>query len=234
MGSGNGKADPDRQRLWDLEELCHEEFPGFRIDYKDTSKDWKIRLAKGVVGSFNSDFDTMTTTLYPVVYFPNRDFVEKSPSRAFHVLAHEYVHLKDEKRVRGDAWWRKPWFGVSYLFPQVLAVFGLLSLLAIPGSLSWLWCLLFFGFLAPLPAYWRYRWEMRGYTMNMRMEFLKYGRVSDAHMSRIVETFTGWKYYKMWPFSRAMERVVREAAENVQTGKLGEVYQQVDKIYRSH
>lgn len=194
----------------DLEALVSEEIPGFSVDYKDTTKDWKLRFAAVVVGLFNERFMTgYTTTLFPKVYFVSEEKMRRNYVGSFRTLAHEYVHLYDQKQ-------HPLWFPLSYLFPQVLAVFSLLALGAI-WYFPLIWCLLFLVFLAPLPAPWRSKWEIRGYLMNLLIESrVNDGRVPVRLKNLLSDVFTGWGYYKMWPFSGIVSREIDKFVEQVE------------------
>jgi len=185
-------AKVNEKRFKALEERIKKEIPGFKIDFKDTTKDWKIRAASKIIGLFNKTFMTgFTTTLYPAVYFANKNEVESDYGRWFYTLAHEWVHLWD-RRKRGF------WFTVSYLSPQILALLSLFSILAIWN----LWFLLFlaFGFMAlPIRSHFRTKWEMRGYTMNMVVRVWDDAPITEDYVDRVVEKFTGMDYYRMCP-----------------------------------
>jgi hypothetical protein len=121
----------DIATLKDFETAVWVQVPGFKIDFKDESK---LHQVLGFLARpFNAGYMTsFTTTLGNTVAFPSRDFYERSPLSSFIVLAHEFVHLWDQKQGA----WR---FKLTYLFPQVL---GLIPLL-LYGILAWksLWLL---------------------------------------------------------------------------------------------
>lgn len=205
-----------------LVQKIQSEVPGFRVAYKDEAtwkKDWKLKLAALLIGIFNKKFMAgFTTTLFPVVYFPSREHVEADYLAAFRTLAHEYVHLYDERRQRF-------WFPVSYLLPQLLAVFALGALGAIgaiwnPQCLWFLLFLLFLGFAYPWRAKWRSKWEMRGYTMTMAVFAWRYGHVPADVKARVIGIFVGMDYYKMWSDEKAVSEEVERRAKLIETGEL--------------
>ena len=155
------------------------------VRYKNESS---LMKAIGTVMFFNRRFMEMTTTIGTTVYFPSRQHVEQDPWNAWDTLAHEYVHAVDHRNSK--------LFGVLYLFPQVLA---LLALLAIP-LWSW-WPLLCLLFLAPLPAPWRLRAELRGYAMSMAVWYWyrQTGGIPLAMKDKIVGYMTDSTYYFTWP-----------------------------------
>jgi len=110
-------------------------------------------------------------------------------------LAHEYVHLKDRKRM-----WLL--FNLLYLFPQNLAPFALLG--AFGNSPLWY---LFLLFLLPIPSPTRAWLEFRGYRMTLAVWALYLGR--DWNSRRFVDSivdkqFSSSAYYWMFPFRRFM------------------------------
>ena len=103
-----------------LHQVIKNRVPDFKIKYKDENKFMNFL---GKVMFFNKNFmKTFTTTVGTTVYFPNKDLIENNKDRYFSTLAHEYVHVLD--------YVNKPLtFSLSYLFPQILAVLSLFSLL---------------------------------------------------------------------------------------------------------
>ena len=81
-------------------------------------------------------------------------------------------------------------------------VLGLL--LAGTGVLAWWltgwWAFVLLGsvlFLIPWPAYWRTKWEIHGYGMNVVLAWVLYQAFSDRYLDAIVKQFTGPGYYFM-------------------------------------
>ena len=174
-----------------LEGHIEKQIPGFRIE--DKRKSPLMRLLSKLL-FFNKTFSTgYVTTLYPKVYVPELPWREKDHVAAIATLAHEYVHLKDRKRM-----WL--FFNFLYLFPQNLGTFALLG--AFGNSPLWYLCLLF---LLPIPSPTRAWLEFRGYRMTLAVwaHFLgsnwRYGRFVD---SIVEKQFSGSAYYWMFPFDR--------------------------------
>lgn len=209
--------------------LVNKEIPGFEIRYKNESLSSKIIGI--LVWIFNRNYMTRyTTTRYPCVYFPSRKFVEKDPSRAAKILAHEFVHLVDRKR-------RGVWFSISYALPQLAALLFLLIPVIVAFVQPW-WVALLTAIPAvlcatPLPAYWRMQWELRGYTMNMAINHWRYGSVHASTMAWIRDQFTGWAYYKMWPFKDDMSKRISEAVQRISNNQLGSPYFEVKHIVKT-
>lgn len=151
-----------------------------------------MRLAGKVMGQ--TFVEQVTTTIGGTVYFPNPEWVAQNYERSWMTLSHELVHVEDYRRL-GLA---KPLFLVAYAFPQVLSLLALLGF----AFQSWwfLGCLLF---LAPMPAPWRKRAEMRGYGMTMAVHYWRHGTgIPQGLRAFVTQQFSGPLYYFMWwPFS---------------------------------
>ena len=172
--------------------------PGFEIGYKN--ENFISKLLGVLCYLFNPNYMTeFTTTRYPKVFFPTREFVEKDYRSAWKILAHEYVHLWDRKQ-RG---WG---FNIAYASPQMWAVLALSALLAIWLSNWWLLGLVALLAALPLPSPGRRDAELRGYTMSMAVNHWRYGDVQDSTKDWVVGYFTGSSYYFMWPFHENMRK----------------------------
>ena len=187
-----GSTDPKLARE-KLERHIEKQIPGFRIE--DKRKSPLMRLLSKLL-FFNKTFSTgYVTTLYPKVYVPELPWREKDHVAAIATLAHEYVHLKDRKRM-----WL--FFNFLYLFPQNLAPFALLGVF--DSEPLWFLCLLF---LLPIPSPTRAWLEFRGYRMTLAIwaHFLKDKLDTGRFINSIVDkNFAGSAYYWMFPFRRYM------------------------------
>lgn len=186
----------DKELFLALQAVIRTRIPDFRIKYKDQSK-WQRLIGK--LAFFNRQYMThYVSTFGTKVFYPSQEFVEQSYSRAFKILAHEYVHLMDRKR-------GKFFFELAYALPQFLFLFSLLSLLAFFYSNWWLLCLTALAFASPIPSISRAALEMRGYGMNVAINVIKYGDINDETRKWLKEAFSGWSYYKMWPFEKTVD-----------------------------
>ena len=83
---------------WDL--ICKhvsKNIPNFKIEIKEKSS--LMRILSYIL-FFNKRFRTQfITTLYPVVYFPKQILSNPDEVGRVIILSHEYVHLKDKKRL---------------------------------------------------------------------------------------------------------------------------------------
>lgn len=183
-----------------LYDAIRAEIPTFEVRYKDTSR-W-MRLF-GAILFFNPAFmSRYVTTFRGKVYVPSAEWLMANRESFTAILAHEYIHLADARRL-------PVLFESSYVFPQILAL-GALGALGAFWSLSWLWCLLFLVFLAPWPAPWRAHWERRGYGMTLLWRVQVEGRhlpspdPTDPLVEWLTDQFAGWSYYRMGTRSGAL------------------------------
>lgn len=199
--------DETDERLFDS--LCvviRRRIPGFKIKYKNESI-WQKIL--GFFLFFNKEYMTKyTTTFYPVVWFPSREFVEKKPWQAFKILAHEYIHLLDTQK-------RPFLFRFFYVSPQCFALLSVIAVAAIWFSNWWLMGLLPLICLAPWPSTGRAALEMRGYSMNITINMWRYGGLSEETRNWIVEKFAGWEYYKMMPNEKFIRKWIGKTEQLV-------------------
>lgn len=166
----------------------------FKIRYKDES--WEMQLLNVLVLWFCPNFLTQfTTVIGNTIYFPSRSYIRWNPDGAMRTLAHEFVHILDMDRLSPGV------FMMGYLFPQILA----LGVFTFP--FTGYWALLFLLFLFPIPAPFRFYAEARGYAMDVLTA--GYGQ-KERIMDHAVAHFTGWNYYKMFPF----EDVVRSTIDD--------------------
>lgn len=194
-----------------LIQLITKEFPDFKVISKDQSK-FMLLLSK--VLFFNKKFMShYVTTIGNTIYVPDQSFFNDD-DRAFIVIAHEYVHMCDNKKY-GFA------YNLAYLFPQVLS---LLSLLSFYNS-TWLLCLLF---LLPLPSPTRTWLEYRGYSMSIACYYWLYKE--KPVNTRYVDNFTTSLYYWMCPFKGYISEKLEQSLENVLNGKLTEQQTKVEAL----
>ena len=183
--------------------------PKFKVAFKDKSLFMKLL---SYVLFFNKEFMTRyITTIGYTVYVPTEAEYLANPENYLHILTHEFVHMMDYKKYN-------LLFSLSYMLPQSLAIFSLLSFVAIHYSLLWLLCLFFLVFAAPLPAYFRSHWELRGYTMSAAFDYWKYNSLAtpDVYLDR----FTDSGYYFMWPFKKNMTNRLQAQFDKVKDNSI--------------
>lgn len=146
------------------------------------------------------------TTIGDTVYVPDDLLKNPDVKNLVRVLTHESIHIMDAGR------YSDPLFKVLYLFPQSLASLALLSLLA-PLSIKFLWCLLFLLFLAPIPAPFRYWFELRAYRTSILFA-RKEDKLKDEEMLPIYEWITKQLstnlYYFTWPFPSMITKHLKD------------------------
>jgi hypothetical protein len=208
-------------QLKKFEEYIKTKIPGFEIRYKNQNTLQKII---GFLLFFNRGYMTQyITTMYPYVYFPSKESYEENPTNSFMVLAHEYVHLQDDKN--------NFWFKFSYLLPQII---GFLLLISSLISLFFSW-IPFVGLLAmslicllPLASPYRVHWEKRGYTMTIVLFNLMFGINIDIRPF-LLDVFLGWAYYRMsWnekDINNWYDYTINNVNEIIKEGPYKEVYE---------
>ena len=202
--------------------------PGFSIKYKNTS--WFMKFLGIFVWLFNRRFMTdYVTTLKWTVYFPSEEFIAKNPDVTTSILLHEFVHLWD-RRQKGTA------FSLLYMLPQAGSILLLLVLLAIGWFFPW-WGNLILGLLAilcllPWPAPWRMRWEIRGYTMTLAYAYWVRHDNMDDYDKFIKKQFTGWDYYRMWPFDKDIQAKIDKVEDDIRNDRLGEPFTLAKKFLK--
>jgi len=178
----------------DLIDAAKQYFPNLEIKYKDQSTFMKIL---GKILFFNKSFmETYTTTIGSTIYFPSETFMKLRPTIIVVILMHELVHVKDSNNLP------KYLFGLSYMFPQILALI-LLPLLLV----SWkLFLPLIILFALPIPAYFRMVSEKRAYlaslyVLNKLNQQYKLTNNLEESKNWHLSQFRTVSYYFMWPFS---------------------------------
>lgn len=99
-------------------------------------------------------------------------------------------------------------YNFLYMFPQSLAPMALLALGAFWHT-NMLWCLLFLLCLAPIPAPFRYWFELRAYRTSIVFARKMY-RLNNAQMEKVydwvVMQLSTSLYYFTWPFPKMIRR----------------------------
>jgi hypothetical protein len=169
--------------------------PGFNTINKSNSKLHKIiGYFLGKIG--NKDYmESYITTIGSTVAVPT---IYEDTDKLWLTILHEGQHAKDSNSLGSLL------FSVCYLFPQILALLGLLVFIGVllaTGSLQSLWILTSLLFLLPIPSFGRAYIELRGYTVTLAGYFWA-NSITDEELfiDSIIKQFTGPAYYFMWPF----------------------------------
>lgn len=173
-------------------------YPDMQVAYKDESSSMRTL---GKILFFNPSFmKEYTTTIGSTVYFPNREYVEKSPVSASIVILHEMMHVDQAQK------YSKYLFSFLYLFPQILFLVFLPLLFV-----SWkIFLPLLILSVLPIPAYFRSLFEREAYCLSLYVSYklTKFGGISiDLSKSAnfYVSQFKGPYYYFMHPFNSIVE-----------------------------
>lgn len=182
-----------------------------KIRFKDETWHQKL-LAK--LAFFNPEYMNFTTTIGNTVYFPTRSSFENQPTLWTEVLAHELRHLHDSAAYPVV-------FQVSYLLPQLMAVLAVpFLIMGITMGPWWLLGLAFVLCLAPLPAPWRKKWEMAGYTTSMAVLYWESNWNPTSLPGYFVKNFTSSSYYFMWPFGKNVKSELEWAMTQITSGDI--------------
>lgn len=175
------------------------------IDIKPKSSS---RLMKAIgwffsVTKISPEFMTQyITTIGSTVYYPDAMLANPNSESMLRVAVHETVHVADSKRFSDLL------FKFLYLFPQSIGLLALLSVLAI-WKTGFLWCLLFLLCLAPIPAPFRYWFELRAYRTQILFS-RKDDKLTDEQMVPIYEWIEKQLctnlYYWTWPFPKTVRK----------------------------
>ena len=185
-----------------VEQCIKAEFSNFELVDKRYSKLMKVL---SYLLFFNPKFMTrFITVIGHKVYVPQLPWNKSNPYGAIEVLCHEWVHMKDAKSMG-------IWFKLLYLFPQIFAILALLGFWN-----SWFFCFLIC--LAPFPALWRAKLELRGYTMSMAVRWWLLKK--EPNYDWYVEQFVGPNYYYMYPFPSYVRERLEEEFERIRAGQL--------------
>lgn len=191
-----GSLPPLVKAFWD--EVVMKYAPKAKLKPKQDSL--VLKLAGKIIKPWNPLFlSNYITTLGDTIYIPD-NFWTRTDIMMIEVLGHELQHIMDSD-TKGLS------FGVGYAFPQILSLLALLALGALwnPWMLGWLLCL---GFLAPLPAFWRYKAELKGYRVTLLVaKYVYHYNLAQMEETKkgIVDQLSDKWYYYAFPFPAAIE-----------------------------
>lgn len=160
------------------------------------SESWLMRAIGFILKPFNPTFmEQYITTIGATIYIPDDFLTSFGEMEVLDVLAHETQHVIDFTKNR-------LLFVLGYLFPQCLALLALLSIFAFLSPWMLL-CLLFLLFLAPIPAPFRYKFEVSGYRTTILFARKVY-HYTDEQMAQLYQwvssQMTTGNYYFAFPF----------------------------------
>lgn len=181
---------------------------------------------------FNKEFSKYITTIGSKVYVPDQ-WMDRHELETLPVICHEFRHLYDAKNDK--------LFGIKYLMPQILAplmlLFCFLNLYLGIG--------LFILFLLPLPAYYRMKFELYGYSMALFTsnelylerkfsEKERFIRLTKLAKSMNDEQFVGSAYYFMWIFgvNKNFNKIIDEIISG-DIKKTNDIYEVVSRALKA-
>jgi hypothetical protein len=191
-------------RFLKLNKKIKDRYPKFNIRYKDKTKVWKIlpKLLKEKAITFNN-----------TIWLPSEE------SKSFITLAHEYQHVIDQHRM---GFWK---FVFIYLSPQALLfclfLFALISFCVISWSFNTtiviLTLLLSIMSFLPWPARTRVNLEMKAILLSLYIAKVTFKEEDSIKFrKKVIDSMSGWLYYKMiWDPNEA-EKLVSEALEQLE------------------
>ena len=197
-----------------LESHIKETFPDFEFINKkeSTLMKWLSKLL-----FFNKRFMTsFITVIGNKMYVPMLPWKENNPYGACEVLAHEFVHMKDNQRLG-------PLFKFLYLCPQILM---LLSVFAFWNP----WWFLCLGFLLPIPAPFRAYFEFKAYVVSMAVCWWLLSTAPDPN--HYIKQFTTGNYYWMFPFEGVLGKKFEQELERIQADDLKSYEQEIKKALK--
>lgn len=157
--------------------------------------------------------DRFNTVVGHNVYIVRSRIERKEWASVYRTMRHELIHLFQKSK-----YWIL--FDILYTFPQCIAFFAILSLLAIWFSYAWLYALLSLVVLLPIPSPWRTMWELEGYAQTMLVYYEDTGQIPSSLIDNISKNFTGPSYYFMCPFRSYITRKINDIAVEIRSGKL--------------
>jgi hypothetical protein len=186
-------------------EVVLKKFPKAKIKYKDESN------LMSFLGWFSPNFyENMTTVIGQTIYFPSKEKLEKDYPQGLRILAHEFVHLVDREQEKFGM------FELKYLFPQILAMFSLLSFAAY-WNIWLLLFLLFLVFLVPgIPSPCRTYFEANGYAMNLFFLFegVPLNPTIDSKIKELSAIFVGRAYWYAARDRQLVEKMLQDRYEH--------------------
>jgi len=159
--------------------------PKFKIKWKSESF---LMKALGWFSFWNPSFmKSVITTLGDSIYVPD-NWLDRDELSNVSIVAHEAVHVQDAKK--------NPLMGFLYLVPQVL--FPILAV-GLAFVSPWFLFVALLGAL-PLPAPFRFYYELRGYRMNLLIFEKVYGWAKTSQPYQIEKQFYVSQMTEKWYF----------------------------------
>lgn len=174
--------------------------PGVKFVWKEDSPLMKFVYYVTFMFLWNKDFLTKFTTVGGgYVWLSKSNWQERTEEEKLRTLIHEGAHMYDTKK--------NPLNPILNVMPQ-------LGLAIIFVALAFVSPWFLFGLLlaaAPLPAYFRYRTEIRAYRLDCHFVEYVWGwdkgvGLHKHYQDRAVKQMTGSTYYFAWPFEKMIRK----------------------------
>jgi len=191
--------------------------PSFQIIEKHKSP---LMMLLSKVLFFNKVFlSSFTTVIGNRIYVPSSWKTTFPLETKIEIIAHEYVHLMQYKRL-------SVLFSILYLFPQILC---LGALMAIFGNPLWLLCLLF---AMPIPAIFRTMYEFGAYRISLFVSYKLFGNNVDKEklIEYYVSYFTKSNYYFMFPFKKLLTSRFEKCYDRFESGRLTKIEKEIQEV----
>jgi hypothetical protein len=197
----------------------------YKFDIKQKSESYLMTILNKIL--FFMNFNQFITTINTTIYIPEKELLERE--KFIITIAHEFRHIYDSKRDK--------LFKFKYLFPQIMFLFFALLI-----PLSWWFLLPAFFCLAPLPAYWRMKYELEGYTMSLFVHnlFMKEQNMTENNRFLLLKDyaeeynkhFVTFNYYLMWIFG--VKKQLNNNIEKILDGSLEqeEIYSIISSAFK--
>lgn len=183
-----------------------------QLKHKDNSFLMKLLSWFFSVTKINPSFkDKYFTTVGKTIYYPSHSEV-LTEEQFFIVILHEVMHVIDYKHYSFL-------YILAYLFPQWLALVALIL-----GFITSAWWFLGLAFLAPLPAFGRFWFEIRAFRTSLVYYILKNFSTENKELltRHVTEQMTKSFYYYAWPFPNHVVKIFtnQEALKNEKSYEL--------------
>lgn len=183
-----------------LEEVIHKFQPKAKLAWKDESVLMKVLYYVSFMFLWNPKFLTdYITVIGSTMYVPRETWHNRPEIINLRTLIHEGAHMHDNKK--------NPLWQIGYFFPQVaFLVLGIILAFVSPWFL-----LLCLGVALPLPAPFRFMYEVRAYRFNLMFMRRVMGWEPDLdiyqeYYKALVRNMTDKWYFWAMPIRRLVEK----------------------------
>ncbi len=167
-----------------------------QIKRKGTS--WFQKFLGFFAKPFNPTYMTnYITTMQGTIWVPDTYLETTDKKGILETVSHETVHIRDDSK--------DFLFSIKFACPQILFIPALIALIIV----KWWLLPIALLFLLPIPAYWRYNYEIRAYRMSLLFGKYVYGfntQQLELTANWVVEQLSKRWYYWTWPFPSSIRK----------------------------